>query len=97
MPVSDAGEPQDALPSCWNFTCPDDPTATTCGTCRHPLNDLECVPGFVCSCTAVCVKGPRSYDASPACYRDAGPGIDAAVYDWPACDDRHKDARAAGR
>jgi hypothetical protein len=86
------------LISCWLFTCPDDRSATTCGTCVHAGVDVECTPGFVCSCDRICVRGPRSFDAQPGCVPDAqAPGTpdagtplpDARIYDWPACDDHH--------
>jgi hypothetical protein len=63
-----------------------------CGTCVLPGDDTECPPGFVCSCEAVCEKGPRSFDAR-ACAPDAGAAViepDARMYDWPACDTSHQ-------
>jgi len=77
----------DATPSCWIYSCPGAPSSETCGMCLHQGADTECAPGFVCSCDAICVKGPRSFDAG-ACAPDAGPapsGPDARLYDWPAC------------
>jgi hypothetical protein len=88
--ASNASTP-DAIPSCWINACPGAPSSETCGTCVHQGDDTECPPGFVCSCSAVCVKGPRSYDAG-VCAADAGPepsGPDARMYEWPACDTSH--------
>lgn len=85
-PLSPSG-----LPYCWIHDCPSDPAADQCGACKHPGVDTECPPGFVCSCNAECVKGPRSYDGGVACGTDAGVDDtpDAQTYDWPACDEAH--------
>lgn len=77
-------------PYCWNYTCPTDPDASVCGRCKDH-NDLECPPGFVCSCSSDCVKGPRSYDGG-LCPPDAGggpPTPDAMLYEWPVCNPQH--------
>jgi len=78
------------LPYCWIHDCPTDPGAEVCGTCVHPGMDTECPPGFVCSCTTECVKGPRSYDGG-SCSADAGVSDlpDARLYEWPDCDREH--------
>jgi hypothetical protein len=82
----------DGVPYCWIYDCPSDPGSDVCGTCVHPGWDSECTPGFVCSCSAICVKGPRSFDGG-VCLSDAGPAdpgaSDARLYDWPVCDDHH--------
>lgn len=79
------------LPYCWIYDCPTDPGATTCGSCNHAGYDQECPPGFVCSCTLSCVKGPRSYDGGACFPLDAAVGApDAMIYQWPACDDHHQ-------
>ncbi|MCB9560640.1 MAG: hypothetical protein H6708_09555 [Kofleriaceae bacterium] len=94
-PVADEADAADTSDSCWLHDCPSDPGAQECGTCTHPGQDHECPVGFVCSCTAVCVKGPRSYDAGVVCGADAGvddagtAGPDAQTYDWPDCDMAH--------
>lgn len=79
------------VPYCWNYDCPGDPGASTCGMCKDPQHDRECPPGFVCSCADTCVKGPRGPDGGPPCVPpDAGvPTPDAMIYDWPTCDESH--------
>ena len=81
------------LPSCWIDDCPDDPGAEICGSCVNPGHDVECPPGFVCSCGTQCVRGPRSYDGGASCLpfppADAGPDPDARIYTWSECDQRH--------
>lgn len=81
------------LASCWIHDCPESPGAAVCGSCVNPGHDVECPPGFVCSCAKQCVRGPRSYDGGGSCLpsppADAGPEPDARTYAWPLCDDRH--------
>lgn len=77
------------VPYCWNFDCPTDPGAAECGTCTQAGHDVECPPGFVCSCSLTCVRGPRAYDGGVACDAGTLERPDAAVMEWPACDMRH--------
>ncbi len=76
------------VPYCWNFDCPGDPEATTCGTCTQSGNDRECPVGFECSCELECLRGPRSYDGG-VCDAGTTDRPDAMVSEWPACDRRH--------
>ncbi len=88
-----AGSIDSGHASCWIYDCPTAPGELSCGTCVNPGHDVECTPGFVCSCSKRCVRGPRSYDGGASCLpfppADAGPEPDAKIYSWPTCDDRH--------